>query len=116
MYALSRIRLRNSFDRKVILIFSAIVLDAVATVWLMAIGFEEANPAMAWIAKQWDPSFMAIFKITWSLILMAAIMLRREFHKYVDFLVIGYFVLYTGGWWAQLIWEVLRTWTPLTSG
>lgn len=112
MYAYSKIRLRNSFDRKVILIFTAIVLDAVATVWLMCIGFEEANPVMAWVAKNWDPSGMAIAKILWSLILMSIIMLRQEFRKYIDLLVIGYFILYTGGWWAQFVWEAIRTWTP----
>lgn len=111
MYASSRIQLRRSFDRKVILIFSAIVLDAVATVWLMCIGFEEANPAMAWVAKHWDPSGMAITKILWSLVLMSIITVRQEFRKYINLLVIGYFMLYAGGSVLPFIWEAIIKWT-----
>ena len=111
MYASSRIQLRRSFDRKIILIFTAIVLDAVSTTWLMYQGYGEANPIMNLVAKQWSPAGMAITKIIWSLALLSVILNYREFHKYVNHLIIGYFVLYAGGWSAQFIWEVMRTWT-----
>jgi len=109
VYAYSRIQLTRSFDRKVLLIFSAIVLDALATMWLMLVyGYGEVNPALNWVAENWSPSGMAIAKIAWSLALMSIVMIRKEFHKYIDYLVIGYFILYTFGWASQLIWEVIR--------
>ena len=110
MYAYSRIQLRNSFDRKVILIWLAIVFDAVATVWLMCQGFGEVNPALQWVADNCGIPGLAIAKIAWSMILLSWLITRKQFNKYVDHLIIAYFVLYTGGWWAQFVWEAIR-WT-----
>jgi len=100
--------LKKSFDRKVILIFIAIVLDAVVTVWLMAQGLGEANPIMAWVVGLVSPVGMAIVKILWSLALLLALMRRKEFKEYVDYLIIGYFLLYAGGWCTQFIMEIIR--------
>jgi hypothetical protein len=102
--------LLSTFNRKVLLIFIAIVLDAVATVYLMYQGYGEANPVMDWIANMSSPVMMAITKIVWSLLLLLVIVNREEFRKYINHLIIAYFVIYTGGWWAQFTWEVLR-WT-----
>jgi hypothetical protein len=93
----------HSFDRKVLLIYVAIVLDAVVTVWLMSQGFGEANPIMNWVVKRWSISGMAIAKILWSLFLMASLLQLKEFKRYIDYLIIGYFLLYAGGWAIQLI-------------
>lgn len=98
--------LRESFNRKVLLIFIAIVLDAVVTVYLMVKGFGEANPAMAWVAAVTSPSGMAVAKIIWSMILLFMLTKREEFRKYIDYLIVCYFLLYTGGWWIQLLMEV----------
>jgi hypothetical protein len=87
------------------------VLDAVVTVWLMHQGFGEANPVLAWMAKEWSIPGMAIVKIAWSFVLLVWLVTRPQFHKYVNYLIIGYFVLYTGGWWAQFLWEARRIWT-----
>ena len=101
--------LESSFSRKVLLIFTAIVLDAVATVWLMAQGFGEVNPIMNWVIAHWSISGMAIVKILWSLVLMAFILQWEEFKKYIDYLIIAYFLLYTGGWAVQFIMEAKWT-------
>jgi len=100
------IPLRKSFDRKVLLIFIAITTDAVITVWLMTQGFGEVNPIMNWVAENWSVSGMAIAKILWSLVLIAFILRWKEFRKYIDYLIFGYFLLYVGGWLVQLIMEV----------
>ena len=110
MSLFSRRQLPRSFNRKVILIWIAIVFDAVATVWLMCQGYGEVNPALAWVAAKHGIPALAIVKITWSLILLSWLVLRKDFHKYINYLIIGYFVLYTAGWWAQFIWEAFR-WT-----
>jgi hypothetical protein len=103
----SQIQLANSFDRKVLLIYTAIVLDAVATVWLITQGFGEANPVMNWVIKHWSISGMAIAKILWSLFLMGFVLRWKEFKRYIDYLIIGYFLLYVGGWLIQLIMETI---------
>jgi hypothetical protein len=103
--------LKKSFDRKVILIFVAIVLDAVATVWLMAQGLGEANPIMSWLAGLVSPVGMAIVKIVWSAGLLFMLMRLEEFKRYIDYLIIGYFLLYAGGWLVQFIMEATK-WTP----
>jgi len=98
--------LRKSSSRKVLFIFIAIVLDAVVTVWLMAQGFGEANPIMSWLAGLVSPSGMAIAKILWSMLLLCMLMRLKEFNKYIDHLIIGYFLLYAGGWWLQFAMEI----------
>ena len=110
MSVCSKKPLKKSFNRKVLLIFIAIVLDAVVTVWLMAQGFEEANPIMSWVVNLISPVGMAIGKITWSLALLLMLMRREEFKKYIDHLIIGYFLLYAGGWCIQFIMEAIK-WT-----
>lgn len=97
-------------DLKILAVFIMVVLDAVATVWLMTLGWEEANPALAWVAENWSISGMAITKILWTLVLMAFALQWQEFRKYVNYLIVGYVVLYTGGWWFQFAWEAIR-WT-----
>jgi len=102
------ILLKNSFNRKVLFIFTVIVLDAVTTVWLMAQGLGEVNPAMMWVVNHWSVSGMAITKILWSLVLLAFVLELPEFKKYTNHLIIGYFLLYIGGWLIQLIMEIIR--------
>ena len=104
----------RSFSLKVVLIFTVIVVDAVATVWLMCQGFGELNPLMHWLAERWSIGGMAIFKIMWSLALMIWLVGVRPFRKYIDWLIIGYFVLYAGGWLIQ--WTEELGWTQLING
>ena len=104
----SRIQLRNSFERKVFLVYTAIVLDAVATVWLITQGFGEANPIMNWVVDLASPAGMAVGKILWSLALLLILIRKEEFKRYIDYLIIGYFLLYIGGWLIQLIMEIIR--------
>jgi hypothetical protein len=73
----------------------------------MCQGYGEANPLMAWIAEAWSIPGMAIFKITWSLALMIFLLGLRPFHKFIDVLIVGYFVLYAGGWGVQFLMEVI---------
>ena len=94
------------FNKKILAIFIFIVLDAVVTVWLMAKGFGEANPVMAWVVSVTSPSGMAVGKIIWSMILIFMLLKREEFRKYIDYLIICYFFLYAGGWWMQFILEM----------
>jgi len=96
------------FSCKVILIFTVIVLDAVATVYLMAHGYGEVNPVMGWVAEASSPSMMAVSKIAWSLALLGLLLGLKEFRRLIDYLIVGYAALYSTGWSAQLIWEVLR--------
>ena len=100
--------LKKSFDRKILLIFTAIVLDSVVTVWLMAQGLGEANPIMNWVAEVSSPPAMAAAKIVWSAFLLFALIRLEEFKKYLDYLIISYFLLYAGGWAVQFVMEITR--------
>lgn len=96
------------FNRKVILFFLAVILDAILTVYLMTKGFGEANPIMNSLANMFSSTHMAIFKIIWTLILLMFIVNTKEFRKYINYLIIGYAIMYFGGWLVQIIWEIIR--------
>jgi len=103
------------FRRKVLFIFAFIVLDAVATVWFLSIGFGEVNPAMDWVAQVFSPVCMAVAKIVWSLTLLISVVKAGKFREYINYLIVSYIVVYASSWLYQILWEVYK-WTQLTNG
>ncbi len=103
------------FKRKVLSVFTFIVLDAVATVWLLSIGFGEANPIMNLVVQISSSVCMAVVKIVWSLSLLVMIVKVNEFKEYINYLIISYIVVYAGSWLYQILWEAHK-WTQSING
>jgi hypothetical protein len=75
----------------------------------MCQGFGELNPIMAYIVEHGSAEAMAVFKILFSLLLLAILQSYREFHKWIDVLIAGYVILYASGWAVQFFLEVIWT-------
>lgn len=103
------------FKRKILFIFTFIVLDAVVTSWLVTEGFGEVNPVMNLVLQVSSSIYMAIIKIVWSLVLLVLIVETNKFKEYINYLIVSYITLYIGGWLYQILWEVYK-WTQLTNG
>lgn len=92
-------------ERKVFSLFIIILIDSLATVYLISTGLAvgELNPILDWIRLNSDVTFMVMVKIGLSLFLLSAIVKSKYANKHLKWAIPTYVFMIFGGVATQLI-------------
>jgi hypothetical protein len=95
----------SSVEKKVLLLFIIVLIDSLATVYLISSGlvYSELNPIFEWIRLRSDVTFMIMVKIALSLFLLIAIIKNKYLDKHINWAIPAYLFILFGGVAIQLI-------------
>jgi hypothetical protein len=95
----------SSVEKKVLLLFIIVLIDSLATVYLISSGlvYSELNPIFEWIRLRSDVTFMIMVKIALSLFLLITIIKNKYLDKHINWAIPAYLFILFGGVAIQLI-------------
>jgi hypothetical protein len=94
----------SSKEIKVLFLFIIVIIDALGTVYLISGGLiGESNPMLNWILQKTDVTFMAMFKIVMTLLLLISILKSKYLELHMNWAIPTYIIILFGSVATQFI-------------